>query len=187
MKRRQTERQTFSCERIGWSSTDVATGKPRFHWDYKAQEWRSGKRGRIFKCKLCDEMFLPYFMDKMCRRCVEIVRGMTKDYQQLRQVANTAVARAVRRREMLPPAAHNCVDCGAEALCYDHRDYTKPLDVVPVCRSCNVKRGYGTNLPEYLNLWRAGNGRTFKPHPELRRLVQEAISRTPAAPQQARA
>lgn len=34
-----------------------------------------------------------------------------------------------------------CVDCGKPACQYDHRDYTKPLEVVPVCRSCNYKRG----------------------------------------------
>lgn len=34
-----------------------------------------------------------------------------------------------------------CVDCGKPARHYDHRDYTKPLDVAPVCRSCNFKRG----------------------------------------------
>lgn len=34
-----------------------------------------------------------------------------------------------------------CVDCGRAAKEYDHRDYTKPLDVVPVCGSCNAKRG----------------------------------------------
>jgi len=34
-----------------------------------------------------------------------------------------------------------CVDCGAVAVNYDHRDYNNPLDVVPVCRSCNHGRG----------------------------------------------
>lgn len=34
-----------------------------------------------------------------------------------------------------------CVDCGARAIQYDHRDYNKPLDVEPVCQSCNIKRG----------------------------------------------
>lgn len=34
-----------------------------------------------------------------------------------------------------------CVDCGMPAKEYDHRDYTRPLDVVPVCGSCNSKRG----------------------------------------------
>lgn len=34
-----------------------------------------------------------------------------------------------------------CVDCGKRATQYDHRDYSKPLDVKPVCRSCNLYRG----------------------------------------------
>lgn len=38
-----------------------------------------------------------------------------------------------------------CVDGAAPATCYDHRDYKKPLDVVPVCNSCNAKRGHGLN------------------------------------------
>lgn len=35
----------------------------------------------------------------------------------------------------------SCVDCGARAVEYDHRDYSKPLDVEPVCRKCNDARG----------------------------------------------
>lgn len=38
-----------------------------------------------------------------------------------------------------------CVDCGAQAEVYDHRDYLKPKDVEPVCRKCNYKRGPGKN------------------------------------------
>lgn len=34
-----------------------------------------------------------------------------------------------------------CTDCGAPACEYDHRDYSRPLDVQPVCRSCNKRRG----------------------------------------------
>ena len=34
-----------------------------------------------------------------------------------------------------------CVDCGRPARCYDHRDYSKPLDVEPVCIICNIRRG----------------------------------------------
>jgi hypothetical protein len=34
-----------------------------------------------------------------------------------------------------------CTDCGKPATEYDHRDYGKPLDVQPVCHSCNIKRG----------------------------------------------
>lgn len=38
-----------------------------------------------------------------------------------------------------------CVDCGKRAQHWDHRDYLKPLEVDPVCASCNKKRGPGLN------------------------------------------
>lgn len=48
---------------------------------------------------------------------------------------------------LLPPAYEcECVDCGRPACDYDHRDYSKPLAVEPVCRSCNTKRGPGKHL-----------------------------------------
>jgi hypothetical protein len=34
-----------------------------------------------------------------------------------------------------------CTDCDRAAECYDHRDYSRPLDVEPVCQSCNLLRG----------------------------------------------
>lgn len=38
-----------------------------------------------------------------------------------------------------------CSDCGnARATTYEHRDYAKPLEVDPVCQSCNMKRGAAT-------------------------------------------
>lgn len=37
--------------------------------------------------------------------------------------------------------ANPCFDCGKPAQHYDHRDYGKPLDVDPVCRTCNKLRG----------------------------------------------
>lgn len=40
-----------------------------------------------------------------------------------------------------------CVDCGIPADRYDHRDYTKPLIVEPVCRGCNKRRGPAHTMP----------------------------------------
>lgn len=55
--------------------------------------------------------------------------------------AYSAVARAIASG-ILPRAKElKCVDCGAQARDYDHRDYNKPLDVQPVCRRCNKLRG----------------------------------------------
>jgi hypothetical protein len=34
-----------------------------------------------------------------------------------------------------------CVDCGKKSTCHDHRNYFRPLDVVPVCHRCNLRRG----------------------------------------------
>lgn len=41
-----------------------------------------------------------------------------------------------------PKASGNCVDCGTkDFLIWEHRDYNDPFNVVPVCHSCNAKRG----------------------------------------------
>ena len=61
----------------------------------------------------------------------------------VRAKAAQAVARAVREGLLIPPKQLICVDCGANAFCYDHRDYTKPLDVAPVCKRCDCLRGSG--------------------------------------------
>jgi hypothetical protein len=55
--------------------------------------------------------------------------------------ANAAVNKARRRGELSPACEHKCADCGKQARDWDHRDYTKPLEVQAVCRSCNQHRG----------------------------------------------
>lgn len=39
-----------------------------------------------------------------------------------------------------------CVDCRQPATEYDHREYAKPLDVEPVCRPCNLRRGPASDI-----------------------------------------
>ena len=58
-----------------------------------------------------------------------------------------AVARAIREGK-LPrlDGTIRCVDCGQMATQYDHREYARPLDVVPVCRSCNIRRGPASDV-----------------------------------------
>ncbi len=55
--------------------------------------------------------------------------------------AISLVARAVKKGLMPKAKECVCVDCGLPAFDHDHRDYLKPLDVVPVCRGCNQRRG----------------------------------------------
>jgi hypothetical protein len=61
--------------------------------------------------------------------------------------ARYAVARAIRDGK-LPRlnGSIQCVDCGAPAEDYDHREYARPLDVQPVCRSCNLRRGPASDV-----------------------------------------
>lgn len=61
-----------------------------------------------------------------------------------------AACQRVRRavvRGLLPnlkATVIECVDCKVQrATVYDHRDYSKPLEVDPVCNRCNLKRGKG--------------------------------------------
>lgn len=62
--------------------------------------------------------------------------------------ASNLVAKAIREGKLKPQTECICVDCGAQAECYDHRDYHKPLEVVPVCKGCNNRRGPGLPLPD---------------------------------------
>jgi DNA-binding CsgD family transcriptional regulator len=57
-------------------------------------------------------------------------------------------ARAIRSGILPSPKTLLCVDCGAQAQHYDHRDYLKPLDVVPTCISCNLKRGSAEDIAD---------------------------------------
>lgn len=61
-------------------------------------------------------------------------------YRVLRSV-NAIVSKAKKHGALAPAAGQDCVDCGGPARDLEHRDYSKPLDVVPVCRACNFKRG----------------------------------------------
>lgn len=50
------------------------------------------------------------------------------------------------RKGILPKAnTLLCIDCWGSAEVYDHRDYNKPMNVSPVCRSCNSLRGAAIN------------------------------------------
>lgn len=60
-----------------------------------------------------------------------------------RSAAAVQVAKAVREGRLQPAKNFACTDCGVPAVEYDHRDYSKPLAVEPVCRKCNSRRGPG--------------------------------------------
>lgn len=73
-----------------------------------------------------------------------MTKPMTKaEKTKLKSKASYLVNLAVRKGKLAPVTSLICIDCGAPATRYDHRDYTKPLEVEPVCYSCNYWRGPG--------------------------------------------
>ncbi len=89
-------------------------------------------------CVDCGLDFRPgHFIQVRCFSCV-----IHSPYVKAGRRAHAQVYAAVRRGEIpVLTGEIPCVDCGRAAQQYDHRDYNKPLDVDPVCRSCNYKRG----------------------------------------------
>lgn len=77
---------------------------------------------------------------------------VTPEYKRMQLNAMKAVQAAIRKRKLpsLSKEYIQCFDCTRRAENYDHWDYTKPLEVEPVCRGCNVRRGKAVNAPGHL-------------------------------------
>jgi len=69
----------------------------------------------------------------------------------IQRIAHSALSSAVKHGiiERLSDDI-KCVDCGDVAKHYDHRDYSRPFDVEPVCIKCNVNRGWASDTPKIL-------------------------------------
>lgn len=66
-------------------------------------------------------------------------RGRSPE-QMLKHKARCKVYWAIKRGDLTPVAKCSCADCGVPATEYHHEDYTKPLEVIPLCKSCHVAR-----------------------------------------------
>ncbi len=53
--------------------------------------------------------------------------------------ATRLVNYAVKTGKLPHISTQSCVHCGQEATEYHHPDYSRPLDVVPLCRSCHKR------------------------------------------------
>lgn len=91
------------------------------------------------ECSLCKQEYTANtFLQMHCPTCREL-------WGKLSSSAVAQVTKAKKNGELPLPNTLNCIDCGKQAYGYDHRDYEKPLDVVPICRSCNWHRGPAKN------------------------------------------
>jgi hypothetical protein len=72
------------------------------------------------------------------------------EYCRAQDRARGAIRRAISTGKLANLKAE-CVMCSAcglrRAVIYDHRDYSKPLEVTPVCRNCNGKLGPVDSIP----------------------------------------
>lgn len=68
-----------------------------------------------------------------------------------RAKVSSAVAKEIKNGAIKKPSEFVCVDCGNQAEHYDHRRYLEPLEVVPVCRSCNIKRGQAEDIKQFVS------------------------------------
>ncbi len=75
-----------------------------------------------------------FFLSNRCESC-------RAGYDKSQRAAVNAVGRAIARGELQSAKTQVCFDCGEPGNVWDHRDYTKPLDVQAVCRPCNGRRG----------------------------------------------
>ena len=57
-----------------------------------------------------------------------------------KRAAHLAVRNAVKHGALPRVSTCDCVDCGVPAVNYHHEDYSKPLEVEPLCKKCHVKR-----------------------------------------------
>lgn len=78
---------------------------------------------------------------RACRLAGLRVYHRRHDYFLGKDDAGSAVSSAIRSGLLPSPRGLVCADCSGPAVEYDHRDYNKPTEVAPVCRSCNLKRG----------------------------------------------
>lgn len=58
-----------------------------------------------------------------------------------RAVSAVAMAKLLGKLPYLRDGKTKCTDCDKPAQVYDHRDYSRPLEVEPVCQKCNIRRG----------------------------------------------
>lgn len=107
---------------------------------------------KVVVCRYCREAESPektcpdcgtHYRKLYSRKCptCQLTSYIYRAYATGSALAMAAVFKAKNAGKLQPASSFPCVDCGAPAEHYEHRDYNRPLDVEPTCRSCNYRRG----------------------------------------------
>lgn len=134
-----------------------------------ANSVRKPPQPRTLTCGACGVEFSQKTVGSKLRYCV----SCRDEYYRVRRRAVALVANAVAFHKIPPARDLNCVDCAPsrerKAQVYDHRDYSRPLEVEPVCQFHNCRRGPAkwTASPNFflpkkpvseISLWVSGEG-----------------------------
>ena len=107
------------------------------------------------RCKDCQKPLNKEWHEKTTaepkKKAERLERQRNYDKKRVRpmsqQSAHQAVAFAIKRGKLQRlDGTVKCVDCGDIATQYDHRHYDNPLEVDPVCASCNARRGHALDV-----------------------------------------
>ena len=93
----------------------------------------------VRRCQVCGETATRCGQWRYCWSCYRAAQSLIAR-------ARYAVSKAIRQGLLQPASTQYCVDCGGFAFGYEHRDYERPLEVDPICRTCNHKRGSAKQL-----------------------------------------
>ena len=109
--------------------------------------------GHVNKCKECNKNDVTANRNKNIERIRAYDRERAKNPERIqlnlevnrawraedkrRQVAHSAVARAIRNGSLVRVP---CVRCGEQKSLAHHEDYDKPLDVMWLCQPCHKQR-----------------------------------------------
>ena len=108
------------------------------------------------RCAGCNYSWIAKYVElpercPACHRADWQRSGVCAERAKLQAKALYIVRRAVKAGQLQKlDGTVGCTDCRASATGYDHRDYSCPLVVEPVCASCNVRRGPAKPYPRAL-------------------------------------
>lgn len=140
-KNQQGDRVKYGCFiEMKRNSKDCAVykyGKNVLRFDYQRNIWRYGLQAYLRKCAWCGTECICGFTGKLCLKCS---KAKAREASRAHAAVSAMVIAGLVKK--LPCDGINCVDCGKQATHWEHRDYRKPQEIEPICKSCNTKRGH---------------------------------------------
>ena len=102
----------------------------------RSKKWEKNNRERV------KEVQINYKKNNLETWKASKIRSTNKERvkKPVEYKARQIIRAAVTRGDLPRVATCDCIDCGIQAVDYHHEDYSKPLEVEPLCRMCHIKR-----------------------------------------------